>query len=76
MKSNYKKQRNKIFNLLNSGEFLPIQLIYGGQATKRLPRYQFSAGFSLSVNEKHFSNNKESVKFLNEIIVPYVKKMH
>ena len=31
-----------------------------------LPRYQFPAGFLLSVNEKHFSNSKESVKFLRE----------
>ena len=40
-----------------------------------LPRFQSSAGFSLSMNGKHFSNSKESVKFLNEIILPPVKKM-
>ena len=39
-----------------------------------LPRFKFPSGFSLSVNEKHFSNTKESVKLLNDIIVPYVKK--
>ena len=39
-----------------------------------LQSYQFPA-FSLSMNEKHFSNSKESVKFLNEIIVPYAKNM-
>ena len=36
---------------------------------------EIPAGFSLSAKERHFSNNKESVKFLNEIIVPYIKKM-
>ena len=40
-----------------------------------LSRYQFPAVFSLSAKERHFSKNKESVKFLNEIIVPYIKKM-
>ena len=36
-----------------------------------LPHYQFPIDFSLSVNEKHFSNTNESVKLLIEIIVPY-----
>ena len=39
-----------------------------------LSRYQFPRGFSLSVNEKPFSNTNKSIKLLNEIIVPYVKK--
>ena len=51
-------------------------MIYGGKTTQSLPRLQSAAGFSLSMNEKHFSNSKESVKFLNEIILPHVKKMH
>ena len=51
-------------------------MIYGGKTTQSLPRLQSPAGFSLSMNEKHFSNSKESVKFLNEIILPHVKKMH
>ena len=38
-----------------------------------LPRYRFPTEFSLSVNEKHFSNSKESVKFFNEIIMPYIR---
>ena len=39
-----------------------------------LPHYQFPIDFSLSANEKHFSNTNESVKLLIEIIVPYIKK--
>ena len=39
-----------------------------------LPHYQFLIDFSLSVNEKYFSNTNESVKLLIEIIVPYIKK--
>ena len=48
--------------------------IYGGKTTQSLPRFQFPSGFSLSVNEKHYSNSNESIKFLKEIIIPYVKK--
>ena len=62
------------FSVTLSGKFLPMQLIYGGKTQQSLPRYQFPAGFSLIVNEKHFSNTNESVKLLKEIIVPYVKK--
>ena len=47
------------FAITLSGEFLPIQLIYEGKTTQSLPPYQFPAPFSLSVNEKHFSNNEE-----------------
>ena len=54
--------------------FLPMQLIYGGKTEKILTRYKFPKGFSLSVNPKHFSNTSESIKLLNEVIVPYVKK--
>ena len=34
-----------------------------------------SCGLFTKREWKHFSNSKEPVKFLNEIIVPYVKKM-
>ena len=62
------------FSITLLGQFLPIQLIYWGKTSQNLPRYQFPRIFSLSVNEKHFSNTSESIKLLNEIIVTYVKK--
>ena len=58
-----------------SGTFLPIQLIYGGKTKKSLPRYKFPSSFSLSVNKTHYSNEKEALKFLREIILPYVEKV-
>ena len=63
------------FAISLSNSFLPMQLIYGGKTNQSLPRYSFPESFSLSVNEKHFSNSKESVKFLNEIIIPYAEKV-
>ena len=52
-----------------------MQLIYGGKTVQSLPRFQFPNSFSLSVNEKHYSNTQESLKFFNEIIIPYVKEV-
>ena len=30
--------------------------------------------FTLSVNEKHFPNRQESIKLLEDVIIPYVKE--
>ena len=42
------------FVITLAGEFLSIQLIYGGKTLQSLPRYQFPNSFSQSVNEKHY----------------------
>ena len=49
-----------------------MHLIYGGKTNQSLPRYQFAKDFSLSVNPKHYSNKKESLKLIDEIVLPYV----
>ena len=53
---------------------LSFQLIYKGKTTQSLPKIDFPDGFSLSVNEKHFSNTQESIKFLKEIVIPFIDK--
>ena len=55
-------------------EFLPVHLIYKGKTMQSLPRFKFPREFCLSANEKHFSNRYESMKYLEEVIVPYFKK--
>ena len=50
-----------------------MQLIYGGKTKQSLPRFKFPHGFSLSCNPKHFSNAMESVKLINEIVIPHVQ---
>ena len=50
------------------GNFLGMQLIYGGKTNQSLPRYQFPEEFSLSANLKHYSNENESLKLIDEII--------
>ena len=49
-----------------------MQLIYEDKTNQSIRRVVFPEGFSRSVNPKHFSNIEESLKFLNEIIIPYV----
>ena len=57
------------------GDFLPMQLIYGGKTKKYLPRFKFPEKFSLSYNETHYSNEKEACKFIEEILKPYIKQV-
>ena len=51
-----------------------MQLIYGGKTQRSYPRVKLSDSFSLSANEKHFSNTQKSLKLTDEIITPYVDK--
>ena len=57
-----------------SGKFLLMQLIYKGKTQTSFLRVNFPSSFSSSANSKHFSNTQESLKLLDEIIIPYVEK--
>ena len=48
---------------------LLMHIIYKGKTNPSLPRVNFLQKFSLSVNEKHYSNEKQSLKFLKDIII-------
>ena len=69
-----KRSINATFAETLDGSFFPFQLICKGKTTQGLPKIDFPDGFSLSVNEKHFSNTQESIKFLKEIVIPFVDK--
>ena len=62
------------FTITLDGHLLRVQLIYGGKTSKSLPRVNFPKSFSLSANPKHYSNEQESIKVLEEIIISYYKK--
>lgn len=58
-----------------SGEFLPIQIIYSGKTTASQPcGVTFPRGFSVTQNPKHWSNEQETLKLIDEIIKPYIVK--
>ena len=69
-----KRMITATFTITLDGKFLPIQLIYGGKTSKSLPRVKFPPSFSLSVNSKHYSNETESIKVIEEILVPYIEE--
>ena len=70
----YKQAITGTFGITYSNLFLPMQLIYGGKTSQSLPKFKFPESFALSANPKHFSNTTESLRLLDEIIIPYVKK--
>ena len=72
--SSDKRSITGTFIVTLDGQFLPMQLIYGGKTVKSLPNFEFLESFSLSANPKHFSNTKESIKVVEDIVVPYVDR--
>ena len=66
----FKQAITATFGITFSDKFLSMQLIYGGKTKQSLPKVNFPDSFSLSVNEKHFSNTNESLKLIEDIITP------
>ena len=61
------------FPITLTGEFLPIQLIYGGKTSKSIPAVSFPAVFMISANEKN-RNEKEALSMLKKVIILYIKE--
>lgn len=56
-----------------AGELLPMQIIYAGKTKQSQPHgFAFPKGFSLTQNPKHWSNELETLKLIDEVINPYV----
>ena len=72
--SDDKRSITATFTITMDGKFLGLQLIYGRKTNQSLTRYQFPKDFSLSVNPKHYSNEKESLKLIDKIVLSYVTK--
>ena len=63
------------FSISLSGEFLPMQIIYSGKTKASLPRgFNFPQGFCLTQNPSHWSNEEETLKLINDVILPYFVK--
>lgn len=56
-----------------AGDFLALQIIYGGKTERSHPRgFQFPPGFSVSQNPQHWSNEEETMKLIDKVINPYI----
>ena len=62
------------FSITMDGQFLPMQIVYGGKTSKSIPRLSFPDRFLIPANPKHYSNEEESLKMMEHIIIPYVQK--
>ena len=69
-----KRMISETFSITLTGKLLPIQLIYGGKTNKSIPAVSFSSDFVISANEKHYSNEREVLNMLKNVIIPYVEK--
>lgn len=74
-----KRQITATYGETLDGDILPLQLIYKGKTKRSLPKMQnsvekFPAGFLLSQNEKHWSNEQETLQYIEKVLNPYLVK--
>lgn len=63
------------FTVTLAGEFLPLQIIYAVKIDKSQPcGFKYPAGFLVSQNPKHWSNEDKTIKLIDSIITPYIIK--
>ena len=61
------------FTISMAGDFLPMQVIYQGKTKLSLPRnFSFPKGFCVTQNPKHYSNETETLKLIDEVTHPYL----
>ena len=67
------KQITGTFAISQSGEFLPMQLIYEGKTKRCLPPIKFPTEFNVTFTKNHWSNEEKAIEFVEEIILPFVR---
>ena len=55
------------------GDFLPVQLIYGGVTNECHPKLKFPESFHITHSQNHWSNEDIVMENLKKIIFPYIK---
>lgn len=67
-----KRQITATFAATMSGLFLPMQLLYSGKTNRCHPKYTFPPSFDVYHTPNHWSNTETCLRFVSNIIVPYV----
>ena len=58
-----------------SGQLLPLQVIFKGKTERCLPpKARDDKRFLFPYNEEHWSNNKETLRLIDGILLPYIEK--
>ena len=55
------------------GDFLPPQIIYKGKTHRCHPKFKFPLDWDIAQSPKHWSTEKTMIKYIENIIIPYVK---
>lgn len=71
-----KRQITAVFCGTLCGKFLPIQLIYTGKTDRCHPPYSFPTDWSITHSPNHWSNESTMLAYIEDVIVPYVKRVH
>ena len=60
-----------------SGDILPLQIIYTGKTKRCLPKNasKNKHKFLFSFNKSHWSNEKETLRLINDILDPYINEV-
>ena len=67
-----KRNITSTFAVTFTGGFLPMQIIYGAKTDRSQPRgVVLPKGFHVTQNEKHWSNEAETINFIEQVIDPY-----
>lgn len=70
-----KRQITGVFCGTLIGEFLPIQLIYGGKTSRSIPPYSFPPDWHVTYTANHWSTEATMIAYINEAIEPYVRSV-
>ena len=71
-----KRQITATFCVNIVGDFLPVQLIYGGVTDKCHPKVKFPELFYITHSQNNWSNEDIVMEYLKKIIFPYVKSSY
>lgn len=70
-----KRQITGVFCGTLIGEFLPMQLIYGGKTSRCLPQYSFPRDWHITYTANHWSTEETMIAYINEVVEPYVRSV-
>ena len=71
--SDDKRQITAVFAATMS-DFLFPQIIYAGKTPRCLPSVKFPDGWHVTYTENHWANEHTTVDYINQILLPYVKR--
>lgn len=69
---NDKRQITAVFCGTILGDFLPLQLIYGGKTNRCHAQYSFPSDWHITHSDNHWSNEATMLSYIEQVIVPYV----